>query len=483
MSLADIAARGAAKIISAQLIRIVIQLASVVILSRLLDPSDFGLVAMVTAIAGVAFVLGDFGLSAATIQAKVITHKERSNLFWTNVAIGLALTLAVFFLAAPLAAFYNDARIAPITQAISVTYLLNAVSGQFRAQLSRDLRFGWLAFADILAPAVALVVATAAALSGIGVWSLVMQSIVLAAVTLVVLVSSARWLPGLPGRTPMRKLYAFGAGVLGIRLVTYVSSSVDKIIVGRSFGSTSTGYYSRAYQLFQLPAQQVAGPAGIVLFPILSKLQDDPPRYEAYALRAQLLFAYCVGGMFFILATCADPIIDIALGPSWGPAKPVFLVLALGGVFQALTYNYSFIFQTKGLVGYQLRFSLIGRSAMVLLLFAGIPFGIVGVACAATMGQAVMWVLYTIIASPRAGLSPRKLVDLAVAPYFMFTVASAVGLLVSRLTDTFVAPAQLVLTLAAFAAVVAGASLSVPKLQDNARIVTGTVMRAVRSSS
>ncbi|KWX60289.1 hypothetical protein ASJ79_01255 [Mycobacterium sp. NAZ190054] len=161
----------------------------------------------------------------------------------------------------------------------------------------------------------------------------------------------------------------------------------------------------------------------------------------------------------------------------------MFLALALGGIFQALTYNYMFVFQTKGLVGYQLRFSLVGRSIMVALLFAGIPFGIVGIACASAAGQALMWALYTFIAAPRAGLSRRKLVKIPVAAYSMYAVATAAGLVVSRISDSLVAPAQLVLILATFVAVAAGAIILVPRLRQELRIVRSTLARAVRSKA
>ena len=139
--LAGSASRGALVTLAGQAVRVVIQLAGIVVLARLLGPSDYGLVAMVTVIIGVGEVFRDFGLSSAAIQAKILTPAQKDNLFWINGGIGLLLTLLVCALASPIADFYGDPRLQPLSYALSLTFLLNGLSTQFRADLSRHLRF------------------------------------------------------------------------------------------------------------------------------------------------------------------------------------------------------------------------------------------------------------------------------------------------------------------------------------------------------
>src|SRR5690606_2130147 len=182
------AARGAAVTLSAQLGKIIIQVTSVVILARLLTPHDYGLIAMVIAVIGIGEVFRDFGLSSAAIQAPTLSTPQRDNLFWINTAIGVALAVVVYFGAGLLAVAYRQPDLVPITQALSLTFLLNGLATQYRASLIRALKFRLLAVADIAAPTVALVVAIGVGVAGWGYWALVAQQLTSAVVLLAVVV-------------------------------------------------------------------------------------------------------------------------------------------------------------------------------------------------------------------------------------------------------------------------------------------------------
>ncbi|HEY9307027.1 MAG TPA: lipopolysaccharide biosynthesis protein [Microbacterium sp.] len=431
LSLANAAARGGAVTLAGQLVRFVIQLTSVAFLARLIDPTDYGLYTMVFAIVGVATVVGDFGLSLAAIQSQTITPQQRTNLFWTNTVIGVALGLIVVCGAPALAAFYGEPAVMPIAQVMAITFVLNALTAQFRAEVSVKLRFAWLAAVDVAAVAIALVVAIWIALLGFGYWALVAQQLTIAAVTLIGLVAAARWLPGLPRRgAQMRALYVYGANTLGVQLFSYLTSNIDSILIGRVWGPAPLGVYDRAYQLFRLPLQQIAAPMTKVAMPVLSRLQTDT-RYEKYVQRAQLVLGYTFGGTFWLLAALSDPTIDILLGPGWDQAKPIFTVLAVGGVFQGIGFVYYWVFLSRALTGLQLRWTLIGRSAMVACMAVGVIWGPLGVAIGATIGQVINWTLQTIFPMGKTGLRRGPLIAIAIRPIALFAPISVVCVLLS----------------------------------------------------
>ncbi|HHW4673437.1 MAG TPA: oligosaccharide flippase family protein, partial [Xylella fastidiosa subsp. pauca] len=157
-SLASRAVGGAVVTMLGQGARVVIQFSIIVLLARLLNPHDYGLMAMVTAIVGVADILRDFGLSSAAIQAKQITNAQRDNLFWINSGIGSALSLVVFVAAQLIADFYREPALVTITQVLAINFLLNGMATQYRANLSREMRFGQLALSDIGAQVLGLLV-------------------------------------------------------------------------------------------------------------------------------------------------------------------------------------------------------------------------------------------------------------------------------------------------------------------------------------
>ena len=437
VSLSRSAARGAVTTLTGQALRVLVQLASVTVLARLLSPEDYGLFVMVLAVVSVASVLGDFGLSMVAIQNQQLTPGQRNNLFWSNTVLGFLLSVLVVAVAHPLAAFYGRDEVVGITCAIAPLFLINSITAQFRAETAARLRFRALAGADVLAQLAGFGVAAVLAVNGNGYWALVAQALTTAVVTLPVLVAAARWWPGLPRRGEgMASLYAFGANTLGVQLRVYVTSNVDNLLIGKVAGSATLGVYSRAYQLFRLPLQQVAAPLTRVAMPVLSRIHEDDARFTAYVLRAQLLLSYSFGGLFLVLAAVSDPLVDIVLGDQWGEAKPLFVILAVGGAFQAIGYVYSWVFLARAKTGLQLRVTVYGRALMVVAMVVGTEWGATGVAVAASFGQALVWAINTWVAMPRAGLDSRPLVRIAVRPLTIFGSMAAATLAVSsQLTD------------------------------------------------
>src|SRR4051812_1163902 len=188
-SLGTRAARGAFATLVGQIARIVIQVASVSILARLLDPSDYGLVAIVLAIVGVGEIFRDFGLSTAAMQSAVVTPAQRNKLFWLNTAIGAGLTLLCIAAAPLVADLFGHAELTPITRVLGVTFLLNGMTAQYQADLNRRLRFTALVTVGVGSQAASTVVAVVCAWAGAGYWSLVIQQLAAGLILLVGFVS------------------------------------------------------------------------------------------------------------------------------------------------------------------------------------------------------------------------------------------------------------------------------------------------------
>jgi len=433
-SLAGAAARGAAQSLLAQLLRFAIQFGALMVLARLLTPADYGTVALVTAITGLALLLADFGLSSAAIQAQEISQAQKSNLFWINTGVGVIVSAVVFFAAHPISWLYGRAELVPITQALSVVFFLYAVTAQFRAEASKSLRFKAMAVADVTAQALSFGAAIVAAFLGASYWALVLQQVLSAFLLLVSLWIASRWIPSLPSRSaPVRDLLTFGLNNLGVQLVTYASNNVDSVLIGRFWGVEQLGLYSRAYQLYRLPLQQLAAPMTRVAFPILSKIQHSE-QFERYVRQAQLLQTYAIGGLFFASIALVSPIIEITLGPSWDETKALFAVLAVGGVFQTLGYVYYWVFLAKALTRMQLRYTIASRSLMVALMVVGVFWGAIGVAIGMTVGLFANWLILTFMAMPRAGLKPYPIVLAAARPIAVYCVALAAAAPVVWLT-------------------------------------------------
>ncbi|WP_159600383.1 lipopolysaccharide biosynthesis protein [Agromyces humi] len=391
-SLGASASRGAAVTLSGQLVRVLIQLCGIVILARLLTPADYGLVAMVTAIVGVAEIFRDFGLSAAAVQAKTLSRHQRDNLFWTNTAIGLVLSLTVLATSGLIAGLYDDPRLQSITAVLSVTFLLNGISTQYRADLNRNLSFFRLSLAEIGGQAAGVASGIVLAVLGFGYWALVAQQVVQAGLTVVLLVAFARWIPGWIHRgESIRSFIGFGASLFGSQLLGYAARNADSVVIGARFGPVDLGLYNRAFQLMMLPLLQINAPSTRVALPVLSRLQDQRERFAAFISFGQVAMLTIIGVAFAYLGAQAGSVIAVALGDQWVDATPIFQILLVAGFFQAANYAAYWVFLAKGLARSNFLYALATRPAMVVLIVIGSAWGVYGVAIAYTVSLALSW--------------------------------------------------------------------------------------------
>ncbi|SFC27163.1 polysaccharide transporter, PST family [Nocardioides terrae] len=374
-----------------QLVRMVVQVLAVVILARLLDPRDFGLLAMVLSVVAVAEIFRDMGLSTAAIQAKVLTPEQRDNLFWLNSCIGSGLALLAFVAAPLVADVFHEPVLVPMTKVLALMFLFNGMATQYRADLTRRMLFGRLVVADTAAPVVGLLVATALAVAGAGHWALVAQLLTQYLTVLVLVVVGAGWLPGRPRRdVPMGDFLKFGWTIVGSQLIGYVANNTDSVIIGSRLGAGPLGLYNRAFQLVMSPLGQLRGSTGTVGVSLLARVQDDPGRSQRYVERGQLALGCTVVAGLGLIIGGAEPIVDVMLGPKWDVAT-ILSLLALAGAFQTLSLVGYWVYVSQGLTRDLMHYSVVSAVIKVLCVVAGSRWGVVGVAVGYAIAPALSW--------------------------------------------------------------------------------------------
>lgn len=386
------AGRGASTTLTGQLIRIAVQLTGIVILGRLLAPSDYGLVASVTAIIGVGEVLRNFGLSSAAIQARELSRNQKDNLFWINTLIGLTITAVAFLCSGLIAGLYGDDRLRELTQVLAFTFLLNGLATQFRADLNRNFRFLALAGTEIGAQIGGLIVGVVMALNGFGYWSLAGQQISQGVLMIALLIPVTRWFPRwFHRRTELMHLIRFGSNLAGTQLLGYASRNTDSVVIGATLGAGPLGLYNRAFQLLLLPLNQINAPSTRVALPVLSRLQDDRERYARFITLGQTIMLHLVTLVLAFACAQATPIISIALGDQWLESAPIFQILSIAGFFEAAAYATYWVFLSKGATRHNLYFALVTRPILVALVLLGSLWGVYGVAAGYSLGVAIIW--------------------------------------------------------------------------------------------
>lgn len=388
------AVRGATITAVGQFGRILVQILSVVILARLLTPNEYGLFAMVLAVAGMGEIFRDFGLSQAAVQARSLSKEQRDLLFWINSSIGAALALLVFLGSWAIAGFFRHPELLPLVQGVSVIFLLNGITTQFRASLARSLRFTALAAIDFISTVAGLATAIGLALGGFGVWALVFQVIIQALVVLVLSAGLCRWLPGRPRRgTEIRSFLTFGWHMVATQMVTYVGNNADTVTIGLIFGAAPLGNYNRPYQLVMNVANQLRSPISNVAIPVLSRLQDAGYRYWEFARVGQVALGYTLVAALALATGAALPITDILLGPKWLASAPILSMLSAAAIFQTLAYFGYWIYVSKGITKALFQFNLVGVAVKVVCLVVGAFWGVNGVAAGYLISTLLKWPL------------------------------------------------------------------------------------------
>jgi PST family polysaccharide transporter len=363
--------------------QLVLNAASIMALARLLDPRDFGLVAMVMTVMGFLQAFRESGLSRATIQREGITHAQVSNLFWINIAVSGAIGLLLAAVSPLIAWFYREPRLIPLTLVLAATFPLSGLAVQHTALLMRRMRFMALAWVQVTAQAVGVGTGIAMAWWGYGYWALVGMQLATGVVTAVLTYLAVPWRPQGPLRgNGTRPLITFGSNLAAGSFVFSIARGFDALAIGRFWGSDVLGLYSRGTALLRRPMEQVMGAAETVLVPMLSRVQNEPDRYRATFLQfyeASALVSCLLTGVMLALAR---PITLTVLGPNWESAALIFAGFTVSALCAPLTAVSSWLFVSQGRGKGMLLSTWLVSGLFVLSVAIGLPFGPVGVAFA-----------------------------------------------------------------------------------------------------
>jgi len=462
--------------------RFILQIVGFVVLARLLLPADFGRMDMIMAIVGIASLLGDFGLSLAAISAPSLSLQQRANLFWLNTLLGVALFVVIAVCAPLVGAFYGDPSLAWPTVVVALTFPVNGILAQYRADLTRGLHFGILAIGDVGSAGLGLGSAVILARLGFGTWALISQQLVAAiAMCCLCLIAVRQW-PGWPRRREgVRSFISVGATTTLTQAINYVSMNAGPVMIAQAQGATAVGLYNRAFQIFSLPLAQLSAPLSRVALPVLARLRGTPA-FDQYVRRALLLLAYPAILALASIAGMAQPLVRVVLGPGWAASAEVLAILALGGVFQALGFVYYWVFLASARMVVLLVCEGVGRVVMLVLTVVAVPYGIVAVAGAYSLGLFLIWLIGTSFGLRRVGLSARPVVATSLRPLLIGFVVYSVCRLAwaSPLLSPLSPFLQLVVLSTVVVVTVGLAFVTCPPIRSDLKVLVTTLSRAVR---
>lgn len=370
-----------------------VQIGTTMVLARLLTPADFGLMAMALTLTVVATQFRQLGLSQAVVQRPDLTWSQVNALFWVNGAAGVVLAGTVALAGIPLAAFYDEPSLVPISAALGAGFVVSGLSVQHSALLNRAMQFRRIALRNATAGLLASAAAITAALLGMGVWSLVVQNVSALVLATVLNWWAVPWRPGRPrGMRDAVPLLRFGAHVSVAGLFHTASREADNVVIGRFLDAGALGLYTRAYSLLMLPLKQLKTPVQAVMVPTLAALQEEPERYRRAYRTA--ISGLCHAGLplVVVLAVAAEEVISVMLGEQWLPAARIFQLLAVASLVQLVSTTTGWIYTSTGRGRPYVVWAAVGGLVTVGGFLVGIRWGVDGVAASYATTQVLLLV-------------------------------------------------------------------------------------------
>jgi O-antigen/teichoic acid export membrane protein len=403
-----------------------LRLGFIVTLARFLDPADFGLVAMVTAVTGIFPIFTSTGLSSAAVRQEHVTDEQMSGLFWFNILAGAALGILSVAIAPLLCYFYQEPRLFWIMVATSAGLVISAAGVQHNTLLQRHLRYDELTAIEVLSQLLGIAVGISMAISGFAYWALVGWTIVVQTTGTVLLWLTADWIPSRPRRrTGIRPLLRFGGTLTLNILVVHIAYNFEKVLLGRFWGAEALGIYGRAYQLVNLPTDNLNSAVGGVAFSALSRLQNDLTRLKSYFINGYSLLISLTIPLSLYVIIFADDLVMVVLGEKWTEVAPILRLLApiifVFGIINPLGW----LLYSIGLQGRSLRIAVVIAPIVITAYVIGLPYGPKGVALAYSVAMALWMMPHLIWCTHKTIISPKDLVRSMIRPCGAAIIAAA----------------------------------------------------------
>lgn len=350
------------------------------VMARLLSPSDYGMVGMLAVFMAISQTFIDSGFSNALIRKKGRTETDFVTVFYFNFAISCICYIILFIAAPVISSFFKLSILCPILRVLSLNLILNSMVGVHIAKLTIDLNFKVLAKANLGTAVISGLVGIILAYYGFGVWALVIQSISGTIVSMLFIWFFCKWIPrGRFSKESFHDLFAYGSKILLSGLLNTLYGNLNPLVIGKYFSAQDLGFYSRGTQLARYPINTINGVFSKVTFPILARIQDDDVRLVNVYRKYICVTSMCIFLGCLLLAALSKPLILLVLTDKWQESIVYLQIYSFAIMFDHINSINLNLLQVKGRSDLFLRLEILKKIISTLILFASIPFGVIGI--------------------------------------------------------------------------------------------------------
>jgi teichuronic acid exporter len=405
---------------SGQLLKFVIGIA----LARLLDPEDFGLIAMIAIFTEFSNRVMGLGLSSAIIQKKEVDDTDCNTVFHTNLALAVLCYLSLFAAAPAIAEFYNQPALNLITRLMALNLILQAGFSIHSTLLAKSLDFKSSMRINFVASLAGGITSIYFAFSGFTVWALVFGNLVSNMLKVLQFWRHSAWKPQLSySYTRLRTLLPFGGKVTLLGLIEVVFTNLHTVVIGKLFTSSTLGFYARANSLQKFVASGITEPLRGVIYPALSKAQNQPEAFRNTFIKTLELTVFLVFPAMMFVMIEAQPFITVLIGEKWLPATPFLQILCLIGAIIPVRHHCSIALKSIGLVGTIIKYQMVGRSASIIAILFTYRYGVEAMLKGEVLATGLLVSLFLAKTSSKLDY-PIKNQLLCMAPYALASIVA-----------------------------------------------------------
>ena len=371
-----------------------IQFVISIVLARLLAPSDFGIIGLITVFIAIAGIFVSSGFGQSLIQKKEVDDIDYSSVFYMSLVISIFMYIGLYFLAPLISVFYEESILIPIIRVLSLTLILGAINSIQNAVLTKNMMFKKTFIVNLGGIITSGIVGIAIAYLGYGVWALVISQLASQVVTTIIMWFTVKWRPKLLfSLERLRSLFNFGSKLLVSGLLDTIYNNLYSLIIGKLYSRELLGYYNRGQSMPNLFASTINGTIGGVMFPALVLHQNDINRLKTLVKRMIVTSTFFVFPMMVGLAAVAKPLVLILLTDKWLPCVPYLQISCITFAFYPIHTSNLQAVNAIGRSDVFLKLEIVKKIIGITAIFVTAPFGVM----AMVIGLAVISVICTAI--------------------------------------------------------------------------------------
>lgn len=355
----------------------VVGFAVTIVLARLLTPTDYGAIGMISVFMGISQMFVDFGFGSALIRKKNRTDVDFSTVFWFNLGAAVFF-YAVLFAAAPwIAGYYRMPILVKILRVLGLNLIVHALYTIQVTRLTASVDFKPQAGVAVASCVLSGAVGVSLAFFGFGPWALVGQQVSGAVFSGSLYWVFSGWHPRFVfSGAAFRELFGFSSKIVAAGLLHAIYTNISPLIIGRKYAAADLGYYSRGDSMASLPGGIFQGTLGRVVFPVLASIQDDEARLRAAYNKYLRLMTSLVAPAMLLLAACAKPLVVTLIGEKWLPCVPYLQLLAIGWMIDPIILVNLNILYVKGRSDIVLRLEIVKKLIAIAIVVTAVQFGV-----------------------------------------------------------------------------------------------------------